>query len=72
MIIPKFVKLNNSALRLREEGDYYRDAGCWSVGWRIKDGILISDYSYDKEWLHEIPLIEITEQEYKDDNKGYL
>ena len=38
MELPKFVKLNNTALRLKGK-TYYRDGGEWSVEYRIIDGV---------------------------------
>jgi len=69
---PKYVKLNISALRLR--GDvYYRDAGQWEVGYKFIDGELVSWYpNMGHPELHRQPLIKITEEEYKNDNKGYI
>lgn len=68
---PKYVKLGHSTLRLRGN-EYYRDAGEWGVKYRVVDGNLISwTHRNGLQWLHKQPLIEITEQEYKDDNKGY-
>lgn len=51
MKLPKFVKLDNIALRLRDY-KYYRD------------GVLLSWHPKMKTlWLHKQPLIEITEEE---------
>lgn len=69
---PKYVKLGHSSLRLKvKEQVYYRDAGIWEVEFRYNEkGELVSVSKM--EWLNNKPLIEITEQEYKNDNKGYL
>jgi len=80
-IIPKYVKLGTSALRLtsspfgenssKGEKVYYRDAGIWEVGYKFnKDGVLVSKSSM--KHLNNIPLVEITEKEYKKANEGYL
>lgn len=71
MTLPKFVKLDNSALRLKGEG-YYRDGGDWSVGYKIIDGILLSWLpKRSMPWLHKQPLIEITEDEWRKSNGEY-
>ncbi len=71
-ITPKFVMLGNSALRLR--GDtYYRDAGNWDVKYKFIDGKLVSwNWGFGMPWLHRQPLIEITEEKYREDNAGYV
>ena len=69
--LPKFVKLNNTALRLVGE-KYYRDGGEWSVGYKIIGGVLLSwALGMSMSWLHKQPLIEITEDEWRIDNGQY-
>jgi len=70
-ILPKFVKLNNIALRLRNK-EYYRDGGEWAVGYKMVDGVLLS-WAWGKgaPQLHKKPLIEITEEEWRVDNGKY-
>jgi len=69
--IPKFVKLNNSALRLRGK-TYWRDGGEWGVTYRIIDGVLVSwKFGFDMPHLHKVPLIEITEEEWRKSNCQY-
>ena len=64
MGVPKFVKINDTALRLRGNS-YYRDAGNWSVDYKVIDGVLVSWYwTPRKLWLHRKPLIEITKEEW--------
>lgn len=71
IILPKFVKLNNSALRL-DGKIYYRDGGNWWVEYKIIDGVLMSWNPYsDMKWLHKQPLIEITEDEWRKNNGVY-
>tara|TARA_R110000782_G_C14534218_1_gene382854 strand:- start:323 stop:547 length:225 start_codon:yes stop_codon:yes gene_type:complete len=71
MQLPKFVKLNRSALRLIGN-TYYRDGGDWSVQYKIIDGVLLS-WAWGKAMplLHKKPLIEITEKEWRKDNGQY-
>lgn len=72
MSLPKFVKLNNTALRLVGKKTYYRDGGEWSVECRIIDGVLLSwTWGKDMPWLHKKPLVEITEDEWRKDNGQY-
>jgi hypothetical protein len=71
MKLPKFVKLNNTALRLIGK-TYYRDGGEWEVGYKIIDGVLLSWFpKMGMPWLHKKPLIEITEEEWRIDNGQY-
>lgn len=66
--LPQYVKLNNTALRLKNDR-YYRDSGNWSVTYKIIDGELLSWFwGFGMPWLHRVPLIEITEEEWKEDN----
>lgn len=69
MELPKFVRLNNTELRL-VGNTYYRDAGEWSVEYRVIDDVLISWFTA-KPWLHRRPLIEITEDEWRQANGRY-
>ena len=71
---PKFVKMGDSALRLLSDGKtYQRDAGMWDVGSRIINGILVSwNPSKAMPWLHKVKLVEITEAEWRIDNRGYV
>lgn len=75
MKLPKFVKLNNTALRLTGN-EYYRDGGEWSVGYNVIDDKLVSWdhgnwYRDELPHLHNQPLIEITEAEWREDNGQY-
>lgn len=69
MELPKYVSLNRSALRLKG-GVYYRDGGIWEVGYKVEDGTLLS-WCPNMKWLHRVPLIEITEEEWREDNGQY-
>lgn len=66
--LPKFVRLKNSTLRLKGN-EYYRDGGMWGVKYEHRGGVLFS-VSY-MENLDNVELIEVTENEYAKDNKGY-
>tara|TARA_R110000772_G_C13310268_1_gene440117 strand:- start:33041 stop:33331 length:291 start_codon:yes stop_codon:yes gene_type:complete len=68
--VPKYIRLGHTEMRLN--GDtYYRDAGNWSVEYRLVDDELVSWFSYMKH-LHRKPLVEITKEEYEKANDGYL
>jgi hypothetical protein len=72
-LIPKYVRLKNSAMRLVNDSVYYRDGGDWEVRFRILDGKLVSwAPELQDVGLHKIPLEEITHEEWKLDNKGYV
>lgn len=83
--IPDYVSLDGTSMRLRhhkpvgafdndkEYSEYWRDAGEWGVGFKIKDGKLVSVFpAKDMKYLHEKELIEITKEQYEKDNEGYL
>jgi hypothetical protein len=67
--LPKYVRLGHTALRLKDGKEYYRDAGNWSVNFKY-DGLLMS--SSHIENLDNVALIQITQNEYEEENKGYL
>lgn len=65
--IPKFVS-GLSALRLM--GDkYYRDGGCWDVGYHERDGKIFSTIDENIKKSHELK--EISEEEWRECNKQY-
>ena len=72
--LPKYVKLGGSELRLRiSQKDYWRDAGYWGVKYKIKDGKLLSSHwGQGHQWLHDVELIPITEEEWRKGNAGYI
>lgn len=72
MKVPKFVSLNGTALRLIEKS-YYRDAGDWSIRYKVIGGVLLSwAWGMNMPWLHKKPLIKITEAKWRKGNEGYI
>lgn len=73
--LPLYVSLGGdggTAMRYdKVEDNYYRDAGIWSVDYKYMDGELVSDCE-DMEWIHEKELVEITYEEWKQSNNGYV
>lgn len=73
--LPLFVSINGTALMLRGNV-YHRHAGLWDLDYKIIDGKLLSwcpTNRYTKmPWLHRKPLIEITQDEWKKNNAGYV
>ena len=70
---PKYAKLGESALFHKGKGVYYRDAGMWEVRAKWKEGKLVAvtrkgpmASAYGEE------LVECTNEEWRDDNQGYL
>lgn len=83
MKLPLFVsmkhKLSSSGTAMRFKGNqYYRDAGAWSCGFKIKDGKLLSTDIYKKASFGPMPhlennfLVPISENEWRKDNEGYV
>jgi hypothetical protein len=76
--LPKYVSLNGTALKLEHTDDgnhyhYWRVAGLWGVDYKIIDGKLYSwHWRMGHDWLHRVELIPITEQEWRNDNRGYV
>jgi hypothetical protein len=67
---PKYVRLHGSELRLRGD-EYYKDGGHWYVGYKYVNDVLRSVDVYGMPHLNNVPLIEITKQEWLDGNRGY-
>ena len=73
--LPQFVSLNGTSMRLSKVDygkndlrvEYYRDNGCWAVG-IMQRGDRIYSVS-DMDWLDNVLLIPITEEEYNKENK---
>lgn len=68
MNAPKYVMLEGIALR-REGSTYYRDAGNWSVAFDERT-LKIDEPSI--KHLHGKQLVECTEEEWRESNKGYV
>jgi hypothetical protein len=71
--LPKYIIVAGVEMRYDSEEDcYYRDAGNWSLGYKItKDGKLVSDEPF-VPWLNEQEMIEISEKDWREANKGYI
>jgi len=72
MRLSKYVKLLETEMKL--DGDeYYRNAGNWSVKYKIIDGKLLSwHWNQGHNWLHRIELIPITKKEWEKGNRRYI
>ena len=70
--LPKYVKLETfgTALILREDR-YYRHAGHWYVGAIMCGGKLVS-VNLSHPLIHNKPLMEITEEEWRRGNEPYI
>lgn len=68
--LPKFVRLDNSELRL-VGNEYYRDAGKWSVGYKVVDNKLYSVLKGMPSVDNKL-LVEITEKEWRKGNGVYV
>lgn len=67
---PKYVKMRDCALQLQDDGTYYRVAGDWTIDSEFIDGILVSKNLGVMDHIGGIPLIEISEVEWSEDNNG--
>lgn len=72
---PKYVRIGDGCcLILRGEfdeiADYYRDAGAWSVEAAWVNGKLITESSVSS--IDDKVLTEVSEKEWREDNKGYV
>lgn len=71
MELPKYVSLNGTELRLKDN-EYWRDAGLWGVGYKIVDGKLFSCWIEEDAIIHNKELIPITEEEWRKGNGKYI
>jgi len=83
MKLPKYVKYTHNGVsvyfRLTEtvggKPIYYRDAGKWDMSFEWKDGKLVAKTNGDtmlKNYWDGLELVETTEGEYRENNRGYL
>lgn len=70
---PKFAMVGKTEM-ICQPGNkrYYRHAGEWGIGCKLKNGEFVSTSIKGMPWLTELPIIEITEEKWKDANRGYL
>jgi len=69
--LPKYVTLNDSALRL-VGNCYYRDAGEWSVEVRRYENGVIKSYNPAYVAIHNVELLKTTKSNWKKSNRGYI
>ena len=71
--LPMYARVGGTEMRWRGK-EYYRDAGCWGVEYKVKDGQLVVDEPYEGPThnFNEQKIIEITYEEWKESNKGYI
>ena len=67
---PQYARLGNSVLRYRlKEQDYYKDAGCWSIKFTMKEGKVFAKSSYwQVEHFDGLEMKPSTESEWRKDN----
>lgn len=71
--IPKYVKICGTCLRYMEEpNDFYRDNGDWAINYIVKDGKFYTDPGYMVESLRNQEMIEVSYDEWRKDNDGYI
>ena len=52
---------------------YWRDAGLWGINYKWKDGKLFTQNPYrDLKHLNNVELVEITKEQWRKDNEGYV
>jgi hypothetical protein len=69
---PRYIKVKGVEMRYDNDVDeYYRHAGCWYLKYKYIDNKLVADCDY-MPWLHEMELKEITVNEWREGNRGYL
>jgi len=82
---PTYVRMmhdetSGTAMKLQTADDgktleYWRHAGMWGIAFKEKNGKLFSDakhYDESMQYLHGKELVPITEEEWRNDNKGYV
>lgn len=71
---PLFVKIKDRGSELRldtDDNSYYRYAGAWSIKYKFDGTRFLTDCPHIPD-LHNLELIEITYQEWKAGNEGYV
>lgn len=69
---PLYVSLKGTEMKYDPHSDnYYRDAGAWSVDYRIADGKIFSVCN-GMDWLHDVELVVISHEEWLKGNDGYV
>lgn len=83
-VLPKYVRVGEDGCIMRradkndhteDQYTYYRDAGLWGIKHKwLEDGTLvsISPFGESDERLTNLPLIKVTKEEWKKDNRGYI
>jgi len=70
---PKYARIGITEMRLKLRSKiYYRDAGHWNIGYEEVDGKFVAKSHNLNPKLKGLPIIEITKEEWKEGNKGYL
>lgn len=72
---PKYVKVNGIALARSGRRDYWRAAGAWGITAVMNEqGSPVVGPKQDRRLKHMVglPLIECTEDEWREDNRGYV
>lgn len=60
------------ALRLTSKNEYYRDAGHWGIQAHYVDGVLVFKGSGYTSHMKGYEAVEVTEEQWREDNKGYV
>lgn len=80
--LPKYAMIGRTAMELIEENSYwlssykapfyYRTAGHWSL--RVKKNENGEWRSFDDEmsWLNDLEIVEISKEDWEEDNKGFI
>lgn len=70
--LPQYASIEGTEMRYDVDEDvYYRDAGCWGIKYKYIDDRLVSDCP-DIPYIHEKELKQITIDEWKKGNEGYV
>jgi len=68
---PKYAKIDGTEMRLKGK-TYWRDAGLWGIEFKEVNGEFITKGISQNRKLKGLKIIEITEKEWREGNKGYL
>ena len=78
MIFPKYVSIGGKCCcklvhaPKNKPAQYYRDAGCWDMNVRWKDGKLQYKILGGGQTRYEFEVEECTVEEWKESNRGYI
>ena len=80
--LPKYAMIGRTAMELIEEVSYfydgikppfyYRTAGCWSLKVKKNENGEWRTFDNENKWLNDLEIVEISKEDWEEDNKGFI